>query len=174
MDKPKVLNLGGGLDHIEGMVNVDLYGDPDIRHDLNLKPYPFGDNSIDAIYAKHVFEHLHNWWGAFEECSRILKPGGRLEIRVPDESNGEALTFRDHLRVFGINSFHGRIGARHGTNAWAQLETNMVPLKLTEYHRVPFPKYAWMVRWPFHGLLAFCADHLRNFIHEQHFVFVKV
>ena len=170
---PVLLNIGCGLDKVEGMVSVDLYGDPDVKLDLNRVPWPWADNSVDGILAKHIFEHLDDWWTAFQECARILKPGGQVEIRVPDESSSSALTFRDHVRVFGPNSFYATKGYPHGTNAWAAEIFESVPLKLVGYHRVPFPRYYWMTKWPFRGLLKFCADHLRNFIHEQRFDFVK-
>lgn len=171
---PVFLNIGCGTDKIKDMVNVDAYGDPDVRWDLNKTPWPWADNSVDGVLAKHVFEHLENWWGAFQECGRILKPGGQLDIRVPDESSSSALTFRDHLRVFGPNSFCGIIGTNRWTNAWAMEPSNFVPFKLVNYQRVPFPQYAWMTRWPFHWLMKFCADHLRNFIWEQRLTFIKI
>jgi len=47
---------------------------------------PFGDETIDLIYASHVLEHI--WWhktiSALREAYRILKLGGRLELHVPD------------------------------------------------------------------------------------------
>lgn len=171
---PVFLNIGCGTDKIKDMVNVDAYGDPDVRWDLNKTPWPWADNSVDGVLAKHVFEHLDNWWGAFQECARILKPGAQLEIRVPDESSSSALTFRDHVRVFGIDSFYGVKDYRHGTNAWAIEQNDSVPLKVIGFYKTPFPRYYWMNRWPFKRLLTFCADHMRNFIHEQTFIFIKI
>lgn len=47
---------------------------------------PFADESVDAVYASHVWEHLH--WDVAEaatrECFRILRPGGRIRLIVPD------------------------------------------------------------------------------------------
>jgi len=169
---PIRLNLGAGLDHQQGFVSVDAFGDPDVKHDLNKAPYPWKDNTIDGIIAFHVFEHLIDWWPAFTECARILKPGGSLEIRVPDESSGTALTWRDHHHVFGLVSFHGTMDADHGTNAWAKTVKDSVPLKLESYHQVPYKEYEWMLRFP--RILGFCARHMRNFIHEQRFIFRKV
>ncbi len=50
------------------------------------KRFPFPDESVDAIYAAHVWEHLtlsvakH----ATAECYRVLKPGGVLRLAVPN------------------------------------------------------------------------------------------
>lgn len=171
--KPLLLNLGAGSNRLEHHVSVDNWGDPDIRWDLNKVPYPWPDNSVDGIEMWHTLEHLTNWWEAFKECARILKPGGYLHVRVPDESSATAWGYRDHVAVFTQASFHGIVGRDHGTNAWAIHETGTVPLVLESYYQVPYKQYEWMTRWcP--RVLKFCAEHLRNFIWEQRFYFRKV
>lgn len=171
------LNLGCGFDHKPGAVNVDKHDNcnPDVVHDLNAFPYPWDDNSVDGIEMFHVLEHLIDWWGALDECARILKPGATLEIKVPDPSNDDALCCRDHRHTFSINSFSGLCDATlRPTNAEAMLPDNTLPLKLVAIYRVPFKRYWWMTRWPFKWLLLFCTLHLRNFIYEQQFTFKKV
>jgi predicted SAM-dependent methyltransferase len=46
----------------------------------------FAENSIDAILAEHVWEHLTAAEGqtAARNCMRFLKPGGYLRVAVPD------------------------------------------------------------------------------------------
>ncbi len=46
----------------------------------------FAENSIDAILAEHVWEHLTPDQGlcAAQHCLRFLKPGGYLRVAVPD------------------------------------------------------------------------------------------
>ena len=174
---PVLLNLGCGFKKKLGFVNVDAFDncEPDVVHDLNAFPYPWADESVDGIEMFHVLEHLDDWWSVILECSRILKPGGYLDVRVPDESSTSAGTYRDHNHIFSTVSFHG-IQARsgYGTNAWAMLEDNKVPLVMEGYHKVPFKQYNWMTRWGFRWLLVFCAKHLRNFIWEQRFYFRRV
>jgi ubiquinone/menaquinone biosynthesis C-methylase UbiE len=169
---PIFLNLGCGNNKLPGYVNVDAYGEPDLLWNLNEFPYPWEDNSIASIEMTHVLEHLDDWWGAFKECARILKPGGALHIRVPDESSMTALTYRDHNHVFSMVSFHGVLGLCSGTNSWAETEEHSVPLRLETYMQAPHQQYNWMLKFP--RILRFCADHLRNFIHEQRFLFRKV
>jgi predicted SAM-dependent methyltransferase len=50
------------------------------------EPLPFEDNSVDQIYASHVLEHViwHKTIDALKETHRILKPGGFIEIHVPN------------------------------------------------------------------------------------------
>lgn len=181
--KGKCLNLGCGFTKFIGQnwTNVDKYEvcDPDMVVDLDVFPYPWPDNTFDYIYANHVMEHLSDWWLAFIECARILKPGGCFEMRVPDESSSSAITYRDHRHIFYCLSFHGigKVGEKNlfqgGTNAWAKTIEGTVPFEMIGYHRVPFKHYSWMRRWPFIYLLRFCADHMRNFIWEQQFIFRK-
>ena len=47
----------------------------------------FEDGAVEDIYASHVFEHLsyqRELSAAIGECHRILEPGGRLYISVPN------------------------------------------------------------------------------------------
>ena len=171
------LNLGCGFLPKIGFINVDAFEicKPDVVHDLNVFPYPWDDNSVDLIELWHVLEHLEDWWAVFRECTRILKVGGVLDIHVPDESSTTAGTYRDHLHIFSQVSFHGILDRTgFGTNAWAAMEDETVPMRQIKYKQAPFKEYNWMLRWPFRGLLLFCSRHMRNFIWEQQFAFQKI
>src|SRR5688572_24938784 len=54
--------------------------------DLSTTPLEFADETFDAVYAYHVFEHLPPSHG--ERCAqqifRVLKEGGICRISVPD------------------------------------------------------------------------------------------
>ena len=169
---PTLLNIGCGAIKLDGWIGVDAYGDPDVRHDLNVIPWPFKDNSVDKILAAHVFEHLENWWGAFEECVRILKPYGLLDFRVPHDSSSTALTYRDHLHVFSSNSFYGIEGTRCGTNNWAGSQPRL-PMRIVSYQLIPFREYQRIFNL-FPRIGRWLAIHGRNFIHEQRFIFEKL
>ncbi len=51
---------------------------------------PFDDNFFDVIVSAHTFEHIENDIKAFQECERILKPGGKLILFVPGRIDGTA------------------------------------------------------------------------------------
>jgi ubiquinone/menaquinone biosynthesis C-methylase UbiE len=57
----------------------------DVVHDLTKFPYPFKDESVDAIYTCHFIEHLDGTERIkfFDECYRILKPGGIMRHMHP-------------------------------------------------------------------------------------------
>jgi len=44
---------------------------------------PFAGNSFDIVTSYDVFEHVHDLDGVFDECMRVLKPGGRLLAIFP-------------------------------------------------------------------------------------------
>ena len=175
-DQKVVLNIGCGFRKMEGAINIDAYDtcNPDMILDLNETPWPWDDDSVDEIKAFHIMEHIPDWWGAFTECARILKPEGTLEIRVPHSSSDTALSYRDHLHIFTRHSFDGTLDALQGRllNAWFATQ-NAVPLIRIGYILVPFEAYWWMTKWWSNWMLRFCANHLRNFIWEQRFIFQK-
>jgi SAM-dependent methyltransferase len=63
--------------------------DDDRGLDIRYAPFPEGtldipDEHFDVITAWAVFEHLDDPAAAFAECARLLRPGGRLVIQVPN------------------------------------------------------------------------------------------
>jgi SAM-dependent methyltransferase len=80
------LNVGCGQYPILYWTNLDA--DPKAIADIYqcVPPLPFGDESLEDIYAGHFLEHLPRDEGrAFlAECFRCLIPGGRLGVLVPD------------------------------------------------------------------------------------------
>lgn len=74
------LNIGGGGFDLPGYINVDR------THGREAYPLDYPDNSADAIHASHVLEHFPygQTLAVLEEWTRVLKPGGRMRIAVPD------------------------------------------------------------------------------------------
>jgi len=82
------LNVGCGKLRYEGAVNIDVveneYTDVDIVADMCKLPYE--DGTVDGIIAHHVVEHLprSEWTVVMKEFWRVLKPGAKLFVAVPD------------------------------------------------------------------------------------------
>lgn len=57
----------------------------DVVHDLTKFPYPFKDESVDEIVSNHFVEHLtgEDFMKFMDECYRILKPGGKMNLTHP-------------------------------------------------------------------------------------------
>lgn len=87
MSKPVLVNVGCGRVWHRDWINLDHRPSaPEVRAFDLRKPLPFGDDTVDAVYASHVLEHLDPAEGRrlLAECRRILKPGGIARIVVPD------------------------------------------------------------------------------------------
>jgi SAM-dependent methyltransferase len=52
--------------------------------DLETQPLPWPDGSVDIVVANQVLEHLKNIWLAMGEMHRVLRPGGRAILSVPN------------------------------------------------------------------------------------------
>ncbi|MBA2280311.1 MAG: methyltransferase domain-containing protein [Acidimicrobiia bacterium] len=84
---PRKLNLGCGWDVRNGYLNVDLHEvhQPDLVADItDLSMLPSG--FYEEIVAQDVLEHLRreDALPALREWARLLQPGGRLFLRVPN------------------------------------------------------------------------------------------
>ncbi len=82
------LEIGSGNKKgINGWVTVDLSTKSDIVHDLK-RGIPLPKNSVDQIYASHVFEHISfkDLIILLNEIYRVLKKNGKLSVCVPDAS----------------------------------------------------------------------------------------
>lgn len=173
----KVLNLGCGFNKYphKNVVNLDAFGvcEPDVVHDLS-KPLPFEDESFDFIIANHIMEHVQDWWGCFNECARVLKTGGKMEIWVPGSGSDSIRGFRDHVHEINRCSFFGIHGTyAAGSNAWAEEHAYCHANRMFLREAVASMKNVWWLRLPA-PLRNWAATHLRNVVVEQGFRFEKI
>lgn len=77
-------NMQISPDKVVGVDFVNCDG-VDIVHDLTKFPYPFKSGSVDAVFSSHFVEHLDGpeRMKFFDECYRILKPGGKMRLIHP-------------------------------------------------------------------------------------------
>ena len=91
------LNLGSRNRAIPEFFNMDIDPHPgvDIVGDVS-DLSRFADASIPAIYASHVIEHFeyHRTLAVLKEWARVLEPGGKLYIAVPD--------FERAVQIYGM------------------------------------------------------------------------
>jgi SAM-dependent methyltransferase len=72
----------------------------DIRHDLDVTPWPFADDSVDEAYSCHCIEHLQRGpWPFLRELARVCKIGAPVEIRCPSPGSDLASQW-GHTHVF--------------------------------------------------------------------------
>lgn len=101
--QPVRIVVGSGGIHYEGWLSTD-------QDDLDLLKFRdwsglFGPNSIDAILAEHVWEHLAKEGAliAARNCFRLLKPGGYIRVAVPDGNHPDP-DYIDLVRPGGAGS----------------------------------------------------------------------
>lgn len=85
---PKLLKLdvgSGGPSSDDSFTSVDAYVD-----DVDVKAFmwdmPFVDGEVDTIWCSNALEHVSkfNVVPTLKEFLRVLKPGGKLQVIVPD------------------------------------------------------------------------------------------
>ncbi len=102
------VNLGCGHDKRPGWLNVDSRKDahPDLVADLE-KKLPIESNAAEEIALIHVVEHVTDPISLIDECYRILKKGGKLEVVTPHVSTFQSIGELDHKRAgLSVFSFH--------------------------------------------------------------------
>ena len=99
---PKILDVGCGTAKINGAIGIDRVNLPgvDVVHDLNHFPWPFEDDNFDAIYMNDIIEHIPDTIRLMEECYRLLKPQGKLYIRVVYWNHKYPFSDPTHVKFF--------------------------------------------------------------------------
>lgn len=81
------LNLGCGLNKLEGFVNIDIDSslNPDACYDFS-KGIEEDDDSVEQIVLYHTIEHIPKrlWNGIFGEIYRVLQMDGKFYISFPE------------------------------------------------------------------------------------------
>lgn len=87
--EPINLHIGGKEPHPDWKI-LDVEERPEVDFICDAANLDqFDNNSVDSIYASHVLEHFHHSLNnevlnTLTEWHRVLKPGGKLYISVPD------------------------------------------------------------------------------------------
>jgi hypothetical protein len=102
--RPLKLNFGAGLTKIPGYYSIDCIplGGIDLVLDLEKPLTELPDNSVEAIYSRHVLEHVKQLVPLMQEFWRIGKYGCEIKITVPHFSNTYAFSDPTHVRFFGL------------------------------------------------------------------------
>jgi SAM-dependent methyltransferase len=66
----------------------------------NIEHIPLADSSVNAVFSRSVLQYT-DWHGVVKECSRILKPGGRVAFVENLAGNPVARTYRVLHRTLG-------------------------------------------------------------------------
>lgn len=133
MEKLK-LSLAGGTTPPEGFLSVDLFApDPWLRTNLLDFPWPIDDDSCSNLHCSHFIEHIPMTYVStdpqnthpdvssvvprnrfdrdllcvfFDECWRVLEPGGRIELVWPALQSVRAFQDPTHRRFIPVETLH--------------------------------------------------------------------
>ena len=97
------LNLGCGRKLLNGYINVDKAGSPNIKHDLEEFPWPWENDSVEEILLDHVLEHLGKdtniYLAIMKEMYRVCRAGAKIRIIVPHFRHHSFFDDPTHVRV---------------------------------------------------------------------------
>lgn len=89
------------------VIGVDLWEGSDADLKISAFDLPFDDSSIARIYSRHFFEHFNyeEIELLLQECYRVLKNDGELEIITPHVSCISAFQDPTHISFFTKKTF---------------------------------------------------------------------
>jgi ubiquinone/menaquinone biosynthesis C-methylase UbiE len=133
------LEIGAGeKPHPDYDLHVDLLPLPDIEVRCRIDALPFASGSVDALRANHVLEHQSYELisATLAEWARVMRPGARLDIGVPDARFVAAQWVRGEVDTAEANYWilggHSDRAAHRGSDAQG------VPLWLWNAHHTMF------------------------------------
>ena len=125
----------------------DTYGNGVIFHVCNVEAdaIPYSDESFDAVVCCQVLEHFsHSPLPAVREMRRVLRPGGVLEVDVPNVAS-----FRNRVRL---------LRGKHITYDYAEHYLHATPIL-----------YKGMSYYPLRHNREFTKDDLELLLHSSGF-----
>jgi len=88
-----------GIAHLKGLgINAALV-------DISCESLPFDDAQIDIFMMFEVFEHLKNPQHAVEELQRVVKPGGKILLSIPNPRTGHPYIYPGLFRFRAFKAY---------------------------------------------------------------------
>jgi predicted SAM-dependent methyltransferase len=124
------LNLGCGWNKLDGYINLDRNSqwEPDVVAELPEIPFP--DETFTHIVAWHIIEHLPDKISLFNECWRVLEPGGELHILTPYAFSHAAHQDPTHVTFWVPESFAyytSEMDFNYGIKIWSSRTSHIKP-----------------------------------------------
>lgn len=126
------LNLGCGLNHLEGYTNIDREkrANPDRAMDLEAFPWDLPDDSVEEVVLNHVLEHLGRdpevFIGIFKELYRVCRGGALVRIAVPDPRHNNFFGDPTHVRPVTPQTL--TLFSKKNCASWAKSKSANTPL----------------------------------------------
>ncbi len=125
------LHLGCGEVKLDGFVNIDMKKTLATDRVMDVRKLDYPDNSIEKIYASHIFEHFSpkEAKDILKEWGRVLKERGEMIIAIPnfDKFFSRYLFFTWILK-----------DKEKTNNLLAELVAGGLDYKIEDYHKIIF------------------------------------
>ncbi len=134
----RVLDVGCGRDKLPGAIGIDANprSHADIIHDLDVRPWPLEDSSIDYVRAQDVLEHVTDFFGVMAEIFRVCRDGAIVDVRMPFMSSLNFATDPTHRRA-GTSGTFDYFDPRTpmGQYAYTESRFELIHFRYGRFHR---------------------------------------
>jgi SAM-dependent methyltransferase len=98
---------------------------------------PVDDNSLDVLYSSHFIEDVLDWQPVLREWTRVVKPGGKLIILLPDKERWNYAV--QHLKqpvncAHKHESYPGELSTYAKEMGWQVIEDRLTKLHPNDYN----------------------------------------
>lgn len=163
------INIGAGDVKLEGYVTLDYdaLSNPDYQLDVEKDGFPFEDNTVEAVVAHHILEHLgEGYFHCLQEIYRVCKHGAIVDIRVPHPRHDSFLadpTHRRPITVVGLQLFSKKFNKHCREQGYASSRLGDyfgVDFEVLDYRYIP-DENARM------KLQSFTSDQIEDYANEH-------
>lgn len=119
------IQIGGGSHTLDGFLNIDIVAPADLVCDIR-EGLPLNDECSEFIFSEHTFEHLDypvSEKKVVNECYRVLKPGGKIVVGVPDANKAIMGYVNKDMELFNeyMERWYPRRDCKEHFNTWLDL-----------------------------------------------------
>jgi SAM-dependent methyltransferase len=157
-----VLDVGCGRNKFPKSTGIDFAANSlaDVRHNLNIFPYPLAESRYQVILLRNVIEHLQDVVRLMEEIHRVAVPGADVLITTPHFSSLYSYQDPTHIRHLALESMDYFIEDTKHSNFYSDRRFKIAGKGLDFGKSFPFSLIA-------KGLFALSARK-----YEKHFAFI--
>ena len=171
------LNIGSGGTKHDGYTTIDYdsLSNPDYALNLEKDPLPFDNDTVEAVIAHHILEHLGDgYFHCLQELYRTCKHGAIIDIRVPHPRHDSFLADPTHKRPvtpMGLQLFSKKFNklCKEQHYASSQLGTYFgVDFEVMDFKYIPDDRVVIQYAGLSQSELEDIADKYNNIISEIH------
>lgn len=141
---PFRLDIGGGRDPEPGHLNVDLRAVPEVDVIAAADELPIRSETVARIHVNSLVPHLDDYNRAFEEWSRVLKPGGELVVAATHAHSTGIVQDADHRSWSWTSETPSYFDHEHPFAYYSETNLDLVECDVLGWAR---PDRNWLRPW---------------------------